>query len=111
VPHGGRDIRAFVLGGRVLAAMERVAGGWRTNIAQGAQARPLRLTPAQEALCLKAAEAVGADYAGVDLLPAEDGRDYLLEVNGIPGWQGLQTTTGLDIAAEIVAYLERGGEA
>ncbi len=106
IPHGGRDARAFVLGGRVLAAMERRGTGWRTNIAQGAQARPLQLTPAQEALCLQAAEVVGADYAGVDLLPGDDGRDYLLEVNGIPGWQGLQTTAGTDIAGEIVRYLE-----
>ena len=108
LPHAARDVRAFVLGGRVLAAMERVGEGWRTNIAQGAQARPLRLTRAQEELCLRAAEVVGADYAGVDLLPGADGQDYLLEVNGIPGWQGLQTTTDLDIAGEIVAYLERG---
>jgi glutathione synthase/RimK-type ligase-like ATP-grasp enzyme len=58
-------------------------------------------------LCLRAAEVVGAEYAGVDLLPGADGKDYLLEVNGIPGWQGLQTTTDVDIAGEIVAYLER----
>jgi RimK family alpha-L-glutamate ligase len=110
VPHAGRDLRALVLGGRVLAAMERVgeggALGWRTNVARGATPRAIRLTPEQESLCLRAAGAVGAELAGVDLLPAADGRDYLLEVNGIPGWQGLQTTTGIDIAAEIVAYLE-----
>lgn len=106
LPHAGRDLRAFVLGGRVLASMERVGPGWRTNIARGAQPRPIRLTPEQERLCLQAAEVVGAEYAGVDLLPAADGRDYLLEVNGIPGWQGLQTVAGVDIAGEIVAYLE-----
>jgi RimK family alpha-L-glutamate ligase len=106
LPHLGRDLRAFVLGGRVLAAMERVGEGWRTNIARGATARAIRLTPQQESLCLKAAEVAGAEYAGVDLLPAADGCDYLLEVNGIPGWQGLQTTTEVDIAGEIAAYLE-----
>lgn len=106
IPHGGRDIRAFVLGGRVLAAMERIADGWRTNVAQGARVRPVHLTADQEALCLQAAEVVGAEYAGVDLLPSPDGSCYVLEVNGIPGWQGLQTTTDRDIAAEIVAYLE-----
>jgi RimK family alpha-L-glutamate ligase len=106
VHHAGRDLRAFVLGGRVLAAMERVSEGWRTNLAQGAQARPACLTAAQERDCLRAAEVVGADYAGVDLLPAPDGGHYVLEVNGIPGWQGLQSTTALDIAGEIVAYLE-----
>jgi len=106
VPHGGRDIRAFVLGGRVLAAMERVADDWRTNVARGARVRPVRLTPEQEGLCLRAAAVVGAEYAGVDLLPGLDGVCYVIEVNGIPGWQGLQTTTDRDIAAEIVAYLE-----
>jgi RimK family alpha-L-glutamate ligase len=113
IPHSGHDIRAFVLGGRVLAAIERVAndGGWRTNVARGAQARPICLTPEQEALCLHAAEIVSAEYAGVDLLPTAGGEHYLLEVNGIPGWQGLQTTTDLDIAAEIVTYLERSANA
>jgi len=106
IPHGGRDIRAFVLGGRVLAAMERLADDWRTNVARGARVRPVRLTPHEEELCLRAVEVVGAEYAGVDLLPGPDGVCYVLEVNGIPGWQGLQTTTDRDIAAEIVAYLE-----
>jgi RimK family alpha-L-glutamate ligase len=111
IPHSGRDIRAFVLGGRVLAAIERVADGsrstWRTNVARGAQARPICLTPEQEALSLRAAEVVRAEYAGVDLLPSAGREHYLLEVNGIPGWQGLQATTNLDIATEIVKYLER----
>jgi len=107
IPHAGRDLRAFVLGGRVLAAMERVAEGWRTNLAQGARPRPARLTAEQEQLCLRAAEVVGADYAGVDLLPGADGAPYLLEVNGIPGWQGLQTVSEVDIAGAIVTYLEQ----
>ena len=108
IAHDGRDLRAFVLGGRVLAAMERISDDWRTNIARGATARPVCLTADQERLCLLAAEVVGADYAGVDVLPAKDGTDYFLEVNGIPGWQGLQAATGLDIADEIVTYLEQG---
>ena len=108
IPHAGRDIRAFILHGRVLAAIERIApdGGWRTNVARGGQARALRLTPDQEALCLRAADCVGAAYAGVDLLVSTSGIPYVLEVNGIPGWQGLQQATGLDIAGEIVSYLE-----
>jgi RimK family alpha-L-glutamate ligase len=94
IPHTGRDLRAFVLGGRVLAAMARVAEGWRTNLAQGARAEPAWLTPEQEALCLRAAEAVGAEYAGVDLLPSLSGEDYLLEVNGIPGLAGAAVGDG-----------------
>ena len=54
---------------------------------------------------MEAAEALGVDYAGVDLLRA-DGRDYVLELNGIPGWQGLQEATGADVAAALVAHVE-----
>jgi RimK family alpha-L-glutamate ligase len=109
VPHAGRDIRAFVVGGRVVAAMERQAEGWRTNIARGGRAVPIQLSAALEELSLRAAAAVGCDYAGVDLLPAADGEVYVLEVNGIPGWEGLQTTTEVDIAGAIVATLEDRG--
>lgn len=106
IPHDGRDVRAFVLGGRLLAAMERQSDGWRTNVARGGRARAVRLTPAQEALCIRAARVMDAEYAGVDLLVAPGGEPYVLEVNGVPGWKGLQTTTEIDIADEIVAYLE-----
>ena len=60
-----------------------------------------------EQVALSAAEAVGADYAGVDVLPARDGSAYVLEVNGIPGWEGLQLATGVDVAAAIVEHVER----
>ena len=106
VDHGGRDIRAFVLGGRVLAAIERRAEGWRTNLARGGTAAPCRLSSEETSLAVRAAAAVGAEYAGVDLLPAPDGSTYVLEVNGIPGWQGLQTATGIDVAAALVAHLD-----
>ena len=96
-----RDVRAFVVGGRVLAAIERVGEGWRANLARGAEARPTELSAEQERLCLAAAEALGADYAGVDLLG-----DHVLELNGIPGWHGLQTATGVDVAAALVAHVE-----
>jgi RimK family alpha-L-glutamate ligase len=107
IEHDGRDVRAFVVGGRVVAAMERCAPGWRTNMAQGAEARPLSLPPAWADLAVRAAEVVGAVYAGVDLLPARDGTVYVLEVNGIPGWQGLQGATGIAIADCLVEYLIR----
>lgn len=104
VPHQGRDIRAFVVGDRVLASMERISEGWRTNFARGAECRPVRLTLEQKELCLLASKAVGTEYAGVDLLPASSGEVFILEVNGIPGWKGLQATCEFDIAAEIVNY-------
>ena len=106
LPHDGRDLRALVVGGRVLAAIERVGSGWRANLARGAQARTTQLSPDQERLCLEAAEVLGVDYAGVDVLRAADGRDYVLELNGIPGWRGLQEATGADVAAALVAHLE-----
>lgn len=105
VAHSGRDVRAFVIGGRIVGAIERSAPGWRTNLARGGRARPVDLTTAWESLALDAARAVGADYAGVDLLPADDGTLYVLEVNGIPGWHGLQTATALDIATLLADHL------
>ncbi len=106
LPHDGRDLRAFVVGGRVLAAIERVGSGWRANLARGARARPTELSAEQERLCLAAAEALDVEYAGVDVLRAADGRDYVLELNGIPGWRGLQEATGADVAAALVAHVE-----
>ncbi len=106
IPHHGYDIRAFVIGGRVVAAMERVADSWRTNVARGAQARPVTLTADHEALCLQAARILAVDYAGVDLLPATNGDLYLIELNSVPGWQGLQSVTPANIAEELVVYLE-----
>jgi RimK family alpha-L-glutamate ligase len=107
VEHEGRDIRAFVLGGRVLAAIERRSEGWRTNLSRGGTARPVELSEAWAGLAVRAAAAVGAEYAGVDLLPARDGTVYVLEVNGIPGWQGLQEATGVDVAGALVDHLVR----
>jgi RimK family alpha-L-glutamate ligase len=106
LPHDGRDVRALVVGGRVLAAIERVGSGWRANLARGARARITELSPEQERLCLATAEVLGVGYAGVDLLRAADGRDYVLELNGIPGWRGLQEATGADVAGALVEHLE-----
>jgi RimK family alpha-L-glutamate ligase len=108
LPHDGIDVRALVVGERVVAAIERVGTGWRANLARGARARPIALEEPRARLCVQAAAALGADYAGVDLLRAADGRDYVLEVNGIPGWHGLERATGVDVAAALVEHLERG---
>ena len=101
VPHGGRDIRAFVIGGRLVAAMTRRAAGWKTNVSQGARTEAVVLPAALERLSVRAAGVLEADYAGVDLLPTDDGRVFVIEVNGIPGWRGLQQTTDVDIAGAI----------
>ena len=105
IQHDGVDIRAFVVGSRVLGAIERRSAGWRTNLARGGAARATSLPEDQAALAVRAAAAVGADYAGVDLLTATDGTVYVLEVNGIPGWKGLQEATGLDVAGRLVDFL------
>ncbi|MDX6644791.1 MAG: tetrahydromethanopterin:alpha-L-glutamate ligase [Miltoncostaeaceae bacterium] len=108
LPHDGTDVRAMVVGGRVVAAIERVGTGWRANLSRGAQARPITLDQQRARLCVQAAATLGADYAGVDLLRAADGRDYVIEVNGIPGWRGVERATGIDVAAALVAHLELG---
>ena len=107
IDHGGRDVRAFVVGGRVLGAIERRAaeGEWRTNVSRGGSARPIDLPAEWSRMALAAAAAVGAEYAGVDLLPARDGSVFVLEVNGIPGWEGLGRATGIDVAGAIVEHL------
>jgi RimK family alpha-L-glutamate ligase len=105
VPHGREDIRVFVLGEEVVAAMVRRGETWKTNVAQGASAVPLE---ADDALCdmaVRAARALGADHAGVDILPVEGGGHMLLEVNGIPGWRALQAATGVNVADRLVAYI------
>lgn len=107
VPHGDSDLRAFVLGDRVLAAMRRTGQTWKSNVAAGARAAPYAATARIEELAVRAARAVGAVCAGVDLLPGEDGCLYAIEVNSIPGWQALQTTTTLNIAGEIAGYVLR----
>lgn len=107
VPHQGRDVRVFVVGDQVLGAMERRAPGWRTNVSRGGKASPIDLPSGWAGLALRAAALVGAEYAGVDLLPADDGSVYVLEVNGIPGWEGLQQATGIDVAGAIVDQLVR----
>jgi RimK family alpha-L-glutamate ligase len=105
IPHEGRDVRAFVVGGRVLGAIERSAPGWRTNFSRGGSVKPFTLPAAWNDLAVRAAAAVGAEYAGVDLLPASDGTVFVLEVNGIPGWEGLQKATGIDVAGAVVDQL------
>lgn len=105
LPHFQEDIRAFVIGEEVVAAMRRRGKGWKTNYSQGAEAEAVELSPEMKTLALKAARLVNLDYAGVDIIPAENGKTYVVEINSIPGWRGLQKATGQRIAASIVNYL------
>jgi tetrahydromethanopterin:alpha-L-glutamate ligase len=108
IDHGGRDIRMFVVGGRVIGAIERIApaGDWRTNVARGGSARRIDVSMEWEGYAVKAAAAVDADYAGIDLVMSSTGEAFVLEVNAIPGWQGLQEATGIDVAAVMVQQVE-----
>jgi RimK family alpha-L-glutamate ligase len=106
IRHPGWDLRLFVLGGRVLAAMRRHAhGDWRTNVAQGGTAEAVQATAGQQELALRAAAAAGAPLAGVDLLPGPAGEWYVLEVNAVPGWRALAPVVGVDVAAAVVGFL------
>lgn len=105
IPHGGWDVRAFVVAGEVIAAMRRSNPvDWRTNVAQGATVEPLTLDTPSIQLAVRAAVAVGAEVAGVDLLFDQDGKPFVLEVNAVPGWQALARATGVDVAKRLVAF-------
>lgn len=106
IPHANRDIRAFVVGDQVVASMLRTAKMWKTNISSGGTARTFELPTDLVELSLRASEAIGLDYSGVDILASEeDGTPYVVELNSTPGWQGLQTVTDKDIAGIAVDYV------
>jgi ribosomal protein S6--L-glutamate ligase len=103
VAHGGWDLRVFVLGERVLAAMRRYArGDWRTNVAQGGRAEAVDVGADERRLALTAATTLGVGIAGVDLLRGTRGEWYVLEVNAVPGWRALAAVTGMDVASAFV---------
>ena len=106
IPHGNADIRVFVVGGEVVASMRRVATGWKTNISSGATPQPYEPTGEEVETSLKAAETLGLEYTGVDLMRSEvDETLYTLEVNSTPGWEGLQKVTAVDVAKRLVEHI------
>lgn len=107
IAHDNWDIRAFVIGSRVAAAMKRSSDSWKTNISRGGIAEPFTLSPEQERLCLKAASALGAAYLGVDFLVDRRGFSHVIEANSVSGWRGLQQVSGLDIACEMAKHVLR----
>jgi ribosomal protein S6--L-glutamate ligase len=104
VPHDGVDWRLLVIGDEVLGMRRVNPDDWRTNISLGARGEPLEVTTELAQLARRAAAGVGASVAGVDLLPARDGRLYALEVNAVPGWRALAAVTGLDVAARVIEH-------
>lgn len=110
----GCDLRAFVIGGKVVAAMSRCAasGDFRANLHQGGTAHVVKLTPHERRVAVQAAKALGLSVAGVDLLRSEHG-PVVLEVNVSPGLQGIEDITKIDVAGNIITFAERlvSGEA
>ncbi|WP_274628894.1 ATP-grasp domain-containing protein [Arvimicrobium flavum] len=110
VPRAGppfRDVRVFVCAGNAVAMMSRRGADWITNVNRGAAPEPVagHDVAELERLAVAAARAVGADFAGVDILPAADGRLFVLEVNSMPAWSGLQSVTAVNIADVIAESL------
>lgn len=106
-PGGGRhhDFRVFVIDNVPVASMERRGRTWITNVAQGGEAVRTLPDRARDALACAAAHAVGADYAGVDLIRDGEGRWQVLEVNSMPAWRGLEQATGIDVAALLARFV------
>ena len=106
IENQGRDIRAFVVNGKVLGSIYRSAqiGHWINNLSQGGTSSPCSLTPSQERICAKAAEAVGTVFAGVDLIEGQNGT-MVLEVNGTPSGAGIYSSCGVNVAGHILDYI------
>jgi tetrahydromethanopterin:alpha-L-glutamate ligase len=119
VAHPRGDLRVLVVGGEAVLAMRRRPAGppggkpeaaeWRANVARGGEPAPHTPSGPEAELAVRAAAAVGAEIAGVDLLPSDDGRLLLSEVNSAPGWRALARVTGADVAALVIAHLKRRG--
>ncbi|EGY32858.1 ribosomal protein S6 modification protein [Aggregatibacter actinomycetemcomitans serotype e str. SC1083] len=104
----GTDLRCFVIGGRVVAAMQRVGqnGEFRANCHRGATAEKVILTEQEKQIALQAAKALGLDVAGVDLIRSAKG-PLVLEVNASPGLEMIEKTSGINIALQMILYLEQ----
>lgn len=103
----GRDIRAFVVGSKVVAAMRRIAHGdeFRSNLHRGGKAEVVKLDAEYERVAVHAAHVMGLRVAGVDMLEGKDG-PVLMEVNSSPGLEGVEDATGVDVAGAIIALIE-----
>jgi len=107
VPSASRDIRVFVIGERVVAAMTRQAppGGWKSNVSQGGRASPTSLSPKLSELAIKATKSLELEYSGVDIAEIPGNGGYcVLEVNASPSWQALRQTTSVNVPRELLLY-------
>jgi ribosomal protein S6--L-glutamate ligase len=104
----GSDIRCFVVGDKVVAAMKRTAkdGEFRSNIHRGGTSERVKITPEERSAAVKAAQAMGLNVAGVDILRSNHG-PVVMEVNSSPGLEGIEKTTGIDVAGAVVKFIEK----
>ena len=104
----GSDVRVIVVGGEVIAAMKRQAkeGEFRSNLHRGAQSEIVELSPEEEHVAVKSARIMGLNVAGVDLLRSARG-PLVMEVNASPGLEGIEMTTGVDVAGAIISFMEK----
>ncbi len=105
---GGADIRCFVIGERVVAAMKRQAaeGEFRSNIHRGGSASLIKITPEERSTAVRAASTMGLNVCGVDILRSNHG-PLVMEVNSSPGLEGIEAATGKDVAGQIIQFLEK----
>ena len=108
---GGTDIRALVVGGKVVAAMKRTgaAGDFRSNLHRGGSAEVARLSPEERSTAIRAAKTMGLNVCGVDMLRSNHGA-VIMEVNSSPGLEGVENATGKDIAGSIIEFLEKNAK-
>ena len=105
---GGADIRCFVVGGKVVAAMKRQVpeGEFRSNLHRGGSANLVRLTPGERATAVRAAKVMGLEVCGVDILRSNHG-PLVMEVNSSPGLRGIEEASNKDVAGTIIQYMEK----
>ena len=106
----GADIRCFVVGGKVVAAMQRQAKSpeeFRSNLHRGGIATPIGITAEERSMAIRSAQILGLSLAGVDIVRSARG-PLIMEVNASPGLEGIEKTTGIDVASEIISFLESG---
>jgi ribosomal protein S6--L-glutamate ligase len=107
----GSDLRCFVIDNKVVAAMMRQAqkGEFRSNLHRGGTAAPVRITKEERATATRAAQVMGLNVAGIDLIRSDSG-PLVLEVNSSPGLEGIEQATGKDVAGEIITFIEKNAK-
>ncbi|MEO1250985.1 MAG: 30S ribosomal protein S6--L-glutamate ligase [Pseudomonadota bacterium] len=108
---GGEDIRALVVGEKVVAAMKRKGkeGDFRSNIHRGGSAEMIKITPEERSTATRAARAMGLNFCGVDLLRSNHG-PVVMEVNSSPGLEGIENATGVDVAGQVIDFIEKNAK-